>query len=87
MIEALTYRVGPHSTSDDPTAYRSAQEREEWPLGDPITRLKRHLIALGEWSMEQQEQMESRLHELTNEELDDQWTSPHLETLFGEPGQ
>lgn len=36
---------------------------------------------------EQQEQMEHRLHEMTQEELEEQWTSPHLESLFGEPGQ
>ena len=47
LIEYFTYRAEGHSTSDDPTAYRSAQEREEWPLGDPITRLRNHLIALG----------------------------------------
>ena len=63
LIEYFTYRAEAHSTSDDPTAYRSAQEREEWPLGDPITRLKRHLIAMGEWSMEQQEQMDWEVSE------------------------
>src|SRR5204862_53324 len=43
LIEHFTYRAEGHSPSDDPSQYRSAQEREEWPLGDPITRLKRHL--------------------------------------------
>lgn len=58
LIEHFTYRAEGHSTSDDPGQYRSAHEREEWPLGDPITRLKRHLIALGEWSEEQHEAMD-----------------------------
>jgi 2-oxoisovalerate dehydrogenase E1 component alpha subunit len=58
LIEHFTYRADAHSTSDDPTAYRSAHEREEWPLGDPVMRLKRHLIALGEWSEEQHEAMD-----------------------------
>jgi 2-oxoisovalerate dehydrogenase E1 component alpha subunit len=58
MIEHFTYRAEGHSTSDDPSQYRSAQEREEWPLGDPIMRLKRHLIELGEWSTEQHEAMD-----------------------------
>ncbi|WP_066527935.1 thiamine pyrophosphate-dependent enzyme [Erythrobacter sp. CCH5-A1] len=49
LIEYFTYRAEGHSTSDDPSGYRSAQEREEWPLGDPVTRLKNHLIAIGEW--------------------------------------
>jgi 2-oxoisovalerate dehydrogenase E1 component alpha subunit len=56
LIELLTYRAGPHSTSDDPSAYRSALEPREWPLGDPIARLSKHLVALGEWSEERQAQ-------------------------------
>ena len=61
LIEHFTYRAEGHSTSDDPSAYRSAQERDEWPLGDPITRLKRHLIALGEWSVDQHQAMDAEL--------------------------
>ena len=52
LIEHFTYRAEGHSTSDDPTAYRSAGEPNAWPLGDPIRRLKDHLIALGEWDEE-----------------------------------
>ncbi len=61
LIEHFTYRAEGHSTSDDPGQYRSAQEREEWPLGDPIMRLKRHLIARGEWSVEQHAAMDAQL--------------------------
>jgi 2-oxoisovalerate dehydrogenase E1 component alpha subunit len=50
LIELVTYRAGPHSTSDDPSRYRPADEWQAWPLGDPIERLKQHLIGLGEWS-------------------------------------
>jgi len=63
LIEHFTYRAEGHSTSDDPGQYRSAHEREEWPLGDPINRLKLHLIALGEWSEEQQAEMDRELVE------------------------
>jgi 2-oxoisovalerate dehydrogenase E1 component alpha subunit len=63
LIEHFTYRAEGHSTSDDPAAYRSAQERSEWPLGDPIARLKQHLIALGEWSDEQQAEMDREVVE------------------------
>src|SRR6201996_3132871 len=52
LIEHFTYRAEGHSTSDDPTRYRPADEGKAWPLGDPIERLKHHLIALGEWSDE-----------------------------------
>jgi 2-oxoisovalerate dehydrogenase E1 component alpha subunit len=63
LIEHFTYRAEGHSTSDDPGQYRSAHEREEWPLGDPINRLKLHLIARGEWSEEQQAEMDRELVE------------------------
>jgi 2-oxoisovalerate dehydrogenase E1 component alpha subunit len=63
LIEHFTYRAEGHSTSDDPGAYRSAQESQEWPLGDPIARLKRHLIAIGEWTEEQQADMDREVAE------------------------
>jgi len=50
LIEHFTYRVEGHSTSDDPNRYRPANEALAWPFGDPIDRLKKHLIALGKWS-------------------------------------
>jgi 2-oxoisovalerate dehydrogenase E1 component alpha subunit len=50
LIEHFTYRVEGHSTSDDPNRYRPAEEAKAWPFGDPIDRLKKHLIALGKWS-------------------------------------
>lgn len=50
LIELYTYRAAPHSTSDDPAGYRPAEEAKAWPLGDPIERLKAHLIDAGEWS-------------------------------------
>ena len=50
LIELVTYRAAAHSTSDDPARYRAKDDYEHWPLGDPIERLKQHLIALGEWS-------------------------------------
>ncbi|MCP5472459.1 MAG: thiamine pyrophosphate-dependent enzyme [Steroidobacteraceae bacterium] len=49
LIEHVTYRAGAHSTSDDPSRYRPRDEYEHWPLGDPVDRLQRHLVALGEW--------------------------------------
>ncbi|MDG3438986.1 thiamine pyrophosphate-dependent enzyme [Nitrospirillum amazonense] len=61
LIEFVTYRAAGHSTSDDPTRYRPAEEAACWPLGDPIERLKIHLIARGEWSAERHTQMEAEL--------------------------
>ena len=56
LIEWLTYRAGAHSTSDDPSRYRPADDAKRFPLGDPIARLKQHLIGLGAWSDAQQEE-------------------------------
>jgi 2-oxoisovalerate dehydrogenase E1 component alpha subunit len=53
LIELFTYRASGHSTSDDPSRYRPEQEPAAWPLGDPIERLKRHLIRIGDWSESQ----------------------------------
>ncbi len=50
LIEHVTYRVGAHSTSDDPSRYRPREEAAAWPLGDPIERLKQHMIAGQQWS-------------------------------------
>ena len=64
LIELYTYRVAAHSTSDDPSAYRSAAEATSWPLGDPIERLKQHLMGCGEW--------DEQRHTALQEELDAQ---------------
>ncbi len=47
FIEAFTYRMGAHTTSDDPTRYRLASELEEWKLRDPIARVKAYLSRSG----------------------------------------
>jgi 2-oxoisovalerate dehydrogenase E1 component alpha subunit len=63
LIELFTYRVAPHSTSDDPSRYRPGDEWQHWPLGDPIERLKEHLVGLGEWSRERHEALATELEE------------------------
>lgn len=47
LIEAVTYRKGAHTTSDDPTKYRTKEEEEEWERKDPLKRLKNHLVSKG----------------------------------------
>lgn len=61
LIEWQTYRAGPHSTSDDPSKYRPADDWQHFPLGDPIERLKQHLIVLGAWSEAQHQQAQQAL--------------------------
>ena len=53
LIEWITYRGGAHSTSDDPSRYRPGDDWQHFPLGDPIARLKQHLIGLRAWSDEE----------------------------------
>ncbi len=48
FVEAFTYRMGAHTTSDDPTRYRPREQEEHWRRRDPIDRLRRHLQATGE---------------------------------------
>ncbi|MFT3975992.1 MAG: 3-methyl-2-oxobutanoate dehydrogenase (2-methylpropanoyl-transferring) subunit alpha [Sphingomonas bacterium] len=67
LIEHFTYRVEGHSTSDDPSAYRSAEESSLWPLGDPIARLKQHCIRLGIWDEERHAAMDRELAEMVRD--------------------
>jgi 2-oxoisovalerate dehydrogenase E1 component alpha subunit len=61
LIELVTYRGAAHSTSDDPARYRAKDDAEHWPLGDPILRLKAHLIKIGEWSEARHQAMAAEL--------------------------
>ncbi|MGB5624218.1 MAG: thiamine pyrophosphate-dependent enzyme [Woeseiaceae bacterium] len=61
LIEHVTYRGGAHSTSDDPSKYRPKNEWEAFPLGDPIERLKQHLIVAGHWSEAKHEKLTEEL--------------------------
>ena len=60
-IEVLTYRAGAHSSSDDPSRYRPKDSGDFWPGGDPIERLKMHMINIDEWSEEEHLELEERL--------------------------
>ncbi|XVE86515.1 hypothetical protein DITRI_Ditri18aG0039800 [Diplodiscus trichospermus] len=60
LIEALTYRVGHHSTSDDSTKYRPADEIEWWRMArDPVTRFRKWIESNGWWSSEAESQLRS----------------------------
>jgi 2-oxoisovalerate dehydrogenase E1 component alpha subunit len=66
LIEWVTYRAGAHSTSDDPSRYRPADDWQHFPLGDPIARLKQHLIAIGAWSEQEHQQAQAELEAQVN---------------------
>ncbi len=90
FIEAVTYRGGAHSTSDDPSRYRPKEDYQSWPLGDPIERLKQHLIVMGEWSEDRHTQMQGELTELVHASLKEaesygtlsSGSKPPLSTMF-----
>ncbi|ASK65853.1 pyruvate dehydrogenase (acetyl-transferring) E1 component subunit alpha [Brachybacterium avium] len=65
FIEAVTYRLGPHTTSDDPTRYRDEKELERWRRRCPLGRLERHLEQLGASVEELRTEAERRSHEAT----------------------
>jgi 2-oxoisovalerate dehydrogenase E1 component len=67
LIEAVTYRFGPHGTADDPHRYRSEAEERAWREKDPIPRLRSHLVANGHWD----DQREADLVEEVDQRLDD----------------
>jgi 2-oxoisovalerate dehydrogenase E1 component alpha subunit len=58
LIEWVTLRRGAHSTSDDPSVYRPDHEAESFPLGDPIDRLSRHLVAIEAWDADRQQELQ-----------------------------
>ncbi|MEX0700121.1 MAG: pyruvate dehydrogenase (acetyl-transferring) E1 component subunit alpha [Acidimicrobiia bacterium] len=72
LIEALTYRYGPHATADDARRYRSAEEEDSWRARDPILRMRRLLEERGEWdeqaeakvAMEVADQVESAITDI-----------------------
>jgi 2-oxoisovalerate dehydrogenase E1 component alpha subunit len=67
LIEAITYRMGPHTTSDDPTRYRSVEEVEHWAARDPIQRYRTYLQAEGVWSERLEERVAAKSKRLRTE--------------------
>lgn len=63
FVEAVTYRMGAHSSSDDPRLYRQDSEVEEWKRKDPIIRLLKYLEQQEYWSSSEQEALEERLNQ------------------------
>lgn len=67
LIEAITYRLGPHTTSDDPTRYRSQEEVDHWLARDPIPRYRTYLQSVGVWNERLQERVSHRSERLRTE--------------------
>ncbi|MBI3205482.1 MAG: pyruvate dehydrogenase (acetyl-transferring) E1 component subunit alpha [Myxococcales bacterium] len=84
LIEAITYRMGGHSTSDDPTRYRDKSLLDPWADRDPLARIKRYLDKQG-WFTDAEEQklrteIDARLRDLV--EASEKTPPPSLESMF-----
>ncbi|WP_114418261.1 thiamine pyrophosphate-dependent dehydrogenase E1 component subunit alpha [Marinospirillum perlucidum] len=84
LIEAMTYRLGAHSSSDDPSGYRSRKEEERWRQKDPVARFRQWLIHQGWWSEEEDEtrREEHRQAVITAMKKAEKVPKPPLEELF-----
>lgn len=84
LIEALTYRMGGHSTSDDPDRYRELDQLEPWAALDPIERVKDYLVSNGAWDQAREDawvdEIEGRFRRAVA--LSEQTKPPALETMF-----
>ena len=84
LVEALTYRLGPHSSSDDPSRYRDDAEVARWRARDPIARFRRYLEQAGWWD----EAREARLEQEIGDEITravqetERIPPPPVESLF-----
>ena len=67
LIEAVTYRLGPHTTADDPGRYRDEDETERWREKDPLERVRLLLERAGGWAPEWQAELETRASEVIEE--------------------
>jgi pyruvate dehydrogenase E1 component alpha subunit len=59
LVEAVTYRLGPHTSADDPSRYRDAAAAQARRERDPVQRLRRYLTGRGEWDDERQAEAEA----------------------------
>lgn len=69
LIEAVTYRIGDHTTADDATRYRSEEEVASWQARDPIARLRRYLDARGLWDDARETQLAEQVHAWVDEQV------------------
>jgi 2-oxoisovalerate dehydrogenase E1 component alpha subunit len=84
FIEAITYRMGGHSTSDDPNRYRESQALESWAARDPIERVRGYLAKRGLWSDADEAELRSSIEARFREAVAqaERTAPPRLESLF-----
>ena len=86
LIEAMSYRLGAHSTSDDPSGYRTREEEEKWQANDPILRMKNWMLAQNWWDEEQEKSLFEQLREevLAAVKVSEKINKPHIDTLISD---
>jgi len=84
LIEAVTYRFGPHTTADDPTKYRKKEEIEEWKALDPVIRLQKYLSGKGLWDEGLGEKIRGEAEEKINRAIQEAEavSPPSVEDIF-----
>lgn len=83
MIECFTYRMGAHTTSDDPTKYRQMAEVEEWKRKDPIKRFQIYLEKKGIWSQDYEDKLTKELTaEIEKAAEEAEAYKPRVENMF-----
>jgi len=84
LIEAMTYRLSGHSTSDDPKAYRKDVEVEQWKKRDPIARVHKHLVTHGLWDDDKQRLLDAQIDSQIKDAVAaaEKVPLPALETMF-----
>jgi pyruvate dehydrogenase E1 component alpha subunit len=76
MIEAVTYRFGPHTTSDDPTKYREEAELGKWKSLDPLLRLQRYLKGKNLWTETEEEKIKAEAETIVNQAIQEAEKNP-----------
>jgi pyruvate dehydrogenase E1 component alpha subunit len=84
LIEAVTYRFGPHTTADDPSKYRKEEETEEWKGLDPVIRLEKYLAARGLWDETREREFRREAEEKINRAVQEAeaFPPPEVEDIF-----
>ena len=84
LIEAVTYRMGPHSSSDDPSRYRKPEEVEQWRQRDPVERFRRYLEGKGSYDATWDAGMRGEIDEAITEAVRtaEKVPPPAMETVF-----
>ncbi len=93
LIEAMTYRLGAHSTADDPSVYRKQQEVETFIKRDPVARLRIYLLKQGFWDEQQEQALEREITAETEKAIEIAKATPRpplhslIEHVYFEPPQ